>query len=88
METPSPNLSPAIGVFSFREEIDVYVDASKVGIGFYSQGSWQAWRLKEGWKQAKIRNIHWTEAVAVEMGIRLLLEGLTPGYKILTTHKL
>jgi hypothetical protein len=56
------------------EEIDVYVDASGSGIGFYLLGRWQAWKLKEGWRSVKCRDIQWAEAVAVEMGVRLLLK--------------
>ncbi|KAF7760889.1 hypothetical protein Agabi119p4_10298 [Agaricus bisporus var. burnettii] len=71
-ESPTP---PPVASFSEPEEIvDVYVDASGTGIGFYLLGRWQAWKLKKGWKSVKGRDIQWAEAVAVEMGVLLLLK--------------
>lgn len=67
----TPSIAPAPPEL---EEINVYVDASGVGIGFYLLGRWQAWKLKEGWMSAKGGDIQWAEAVAVEMGVRLLLK--------------
>lgn len=53
---------------------EVYVDASASGIGFYYKGQWQAWMLKAGWRRAKHRDIQWAEAVAVELGLLLMLQ--------------
>jgi hypothetical protein len=65
----------------------VYVDASEVGIGFVFAGKWETWRLRKGWKhgggkQGKIRHIQWAEAVAVELGVRLMVKAGYAGNEI------
>lgn len=72
---PSPLASPQLGE-------TVYVDASGIGIGFVSGGRWQAWQWKKTWKQDG-RDIQWAEAVAVEMGIRLMIASGHSGKKII-----
>lgn len=55
-------------------DIDFFVDASTGwGIGLVLNGSWDYWRLREGWK-SKGRDIGWAEMVAVELGLRALVE--------------
>lgn len=51
----------------------VYVDASGTGIGFVFGEHWQAWRFKKVWTK-DCRQVQWAEAVAVELGIRLMIE--------------
>lgn len=71
-----PPLSPSLrnhdGPKSARF-LDVCVDASQKGIGFFFEGQWQAWKLKEGWKK-KTREIQWAEAAAAELGLRLMIQ--------------
>ncbi|KXN82259.1 hypothetical protein AN958_02809 [Leucoagaricus sp. SymC.cos] len=55
----------------------VYVDASNIGIGFMFCNQWQAWRLKSGWKRRhkkRGRPIRLAEAIAIELGIRSMIE--------------
>jgi len=75
-----PVLSPPFP--SFRLDETVYVDASGVGIGFVSGGLWQAWQWKKTWKRDG-RDIQWAEAVAAEMGVRLMIASGYSGRKII-----
>lgn len=55
-------------------ELDFFVDASTGwGIGLVIDDSWDHWRLREGWKTSG-RDIGWAEMVAVELGLRALIE--------------
>jgi len=65
-----------------RLDETVYVDASGVGIGFVSGDLWQAWQWKKTWKRDG-RDIQWAEAVAAEMGIRLMIASGYSGKKII-----
>ena len=67
---------------SLRLDETVYVDASGVGIGFVSGDIWQAWQWKKTWKWDG-RDIQWAEAVAAEMGIRLMIASGYSGKKII-----
>jgi hypothetical protein len=52
-------------------DIEFWVDASTSwGIGVVFKGTWQSWRLKEGWKEDG-RDIGWAEMIAIELGLRL-----------------
>jgi hypothetical protein len=56
---PPPPLSPT----------EFWVDAStSFGIGVIFDGTWDAWRLKPGWKKDG-RDIGWAEMVAIELGL-------------------
>ncbi|KAJ3572295.1 hypothetical protein NP233_g3172 [Leucocoprinus birnbaumii] len=75
--SPLPSLiTPEIAVATIPASPSLgyaYVDASEVGIGFICNNKWEAWRLRNGWqyggwKQGKLRDIQWAEAVAVELG--------------------
>jgi hypothetical protein len=49
---------------------EFYVDASTSwGVGVVFDGSWNAWRLRQGWKTDG-RDIGWAEMVAIELGLR------------------
>jgi hypothetical protein len=65
------NYFNAVGSTSAVCPDHVYVDASGVGVGFFFKNKWQAWELASGWKEAG-REIQWAEAVAVELGVRLM----------------
>lgn len=52
----------------------VYVDASSTGIGFVFEDQWQMWRFVQEWKEPEYRDIQWAEAVAVELGLRLMIK--------------
>lgn len=52
--------------------LEVYVDASGRGIGFIFDGQWEAWKLEAGWHKEG-RHIQWAEAVAAELGLRLMI---------------
>lgn len=55
-------------------DVDVFVDASTGwGIGLTIDGEWDHWRLRAGWK-VDGRDIGWAEMVAVELGLRALVE--------------
>jgi hypothetical protein len=63
----------------------VYVDASGYGIGLFYRNQWQAWGLKEGWRMGRSREIQWAEAVAIELGIRMMVKDGYSG-RTLTLH--
>ncbi|KXN80780.1 hypothetical protein AN958_07414 [Leucoagaricus sp. SymC.cos] len=73
METSQPNSNPIPGTND-----RVYVDASAIGIGFLFSDQWQAWRLKPGWMavydEEKEYPIRLAEAIAIELGVRLMIE--------------
>lgn len=55
-------------------DLDVFVDASTGwGIGITIADSWDHWKLKEGWKNEG-RDIGWAEMLAIELGLRALIE--------------
>lgn len=55
-------------------DIDVFVDASTGwGIGVTIDSEWDHWKLRTGWK-VDGRDIGWAEMVAVELGLRALVE--------------
>lgn len=55
-------------------DLQVFVDASTGwGIGLVIDDSWDHWRLRPGWK-VEGRDIGWAEMVAVELGLRALVE--------------
>lgn len=65
----------------------VYVSASDIGIGFVFNEQWEAWRLRKGWqkggwKQGKFCDFQWTEAVAVELGVRVMIKAGYAGKEI------
>jgi len=77
-----PLLSQSPPLPSLQLDETIYVDASGVGIGFVSGDLWQAWQWKKTWKQDG-RDIQWAEAVAAEMGIRLMITSGYSGKKII-----
>ncbi|KAF5350082.1 hypothetical protein D9756_009144 [Leucocoprinus leucothites] len=79
LSVPSLGLLPSVG--------PVYVDASTVGIGFIFNNQWEAWRLRngwqqEGWRQGNFRGTQWAEAVAVELGVRVMIKARYVGREI------
>lgn len=55
-------------------DLDIFVDASTGwGIGLTIENSWDHWRLVEGWK-SEGRDIGWAEMLAIELGLRALVE--------------
>ncbi|KAF7760887.1 hypothetical protein Agabi119p4_10296 [Agaricus bisporus var. burnettii] len=72
---------PRPRIFGIRTR-EVYVDASRSGIGFYFEDQWQAWVLNPVWWDLKRCDIQWAEAVAVELGLRLLVEAGLSNCKI------
>lgn len=55
-------------------DLDVFVDASTSwGIGLTIGEEWDYWSLRAGWKTDG-RDIGWAEMVAIELGIRALVE--------------
>lgn len=54
--------------------VEIFVDASTSwGIGLTVDGDWDHWQLRDGWKSDG-RDIGWAEMVAVELGLRVLIE--------------
>jgi hypothetical protein len=53
-------------------DYDVWVDASTgSGIGISWNGLWDAWHLREGWRNPIGHDIGWLETIAVEFAIRI-----------------
>ncbi|KXN83756.1 hypothetical protein AN958_01083 [Leucoagaricus sp. SymC.cos] len=74
---PLSPIAPVLPSVSPREY--AYVDASNVGIGFFFSGQWEAWRLRNGWQQGgrgqgRIRSTQWAEAVAVQLGVWVMIK--------------
>ncbi|KAJ3555895.1 hypothetical protein NP233_g12097 [Leucocoprinus birnbaumii] len=76
-----PSLPPPPFLAREQDPDTVYVDASGSGIGFTFNNQWQSWLLSKHWRQDG-RNIQWAEAVAVELGIRLMIDSGLAATKI------
>lgn len=73
-DTSAGELGPAHAVpASDGKPLEVYVDASGKGIGFVFNGQWEAWKPGKGWHKRQ-RHTQWMEAVAAELGVRLMIE--------------
>lgn len=62
------------------QALEVFVDSSGWGVGFVMNGQWLAWEFKKGWKSfgGVKRDNTWAEAVAVELGVRTIIEAGLP----------
>lgn len=66
---PSPLPSPPL-----PSHPQIFVDASAWGIGFIMNDRWLSWKLKPGWNAPLSgRDINWSEMVAVELGLHVLI---------------
>jgi hypothetical protein len=83
-ENDTNTCSSGVPPTSASQDSSVYVDASGCGIGFVYANQWAAWKLKRGWqyKGWVHRGIQWAEAVAVELGVRLMVEAGYAGKEI------
>ena len=79
--TPSPPLPLPSPLPSPPSEPQIFVDASAWGIGFIMNDRWLSWKLKPGWNAPLSgRDISWSEMVAVELGLHVLIHaGLCRG---------
>lgn len=81
---PQP-IPPVYSLPPSSKGIEIFVDASAVGIGFVFKTQWLAWKFKRTSKIPLDKNgrivMSWAELLAVEVGLRALI---TAGYRSTT----